>query len=155
MGIEYYLVNRINRTFYELGKGGWYSLDDPECFFDLEYLTNEILEECYNIGDESYWGYYGAKEKGDTIRYVEDRIGPDIYWFCSGYSPGDIFMISDCGDDVSIIRSKGYVCIGSRFYDKGAKKYKENIDAVNYHFRGDWPRRFGSYYTRLGNYSKF
>ena len=50
MGVEYYIVNIKNKTFYDLGKGGWYCLRyGLEDYFqelqDPELLTLFIMEE--------------------------------------------------------------------------------------------------------------
>jgi hypothetical protein len=49
MGIEYYLINKENKTFYALGKGGWYCLkDDIEALTDLKYLELFIFEDVFH-----------------------------------------------------------------------------------------------------------
>jgi hypothetical protein len=121
MGVEYYLVNTKDKIFYDLGKGGWYDLNyDMEAFFDLEYLIEEILTECYD-GDES---------KRD---YVANRVAPDLYNICKGCTKSDIFIVHDCGDDLTFMRTKNYKCVGARYYDKDSEEYNKHMDFLNRH----------------------
>ncbi len=97
MGIEWYLINKRDKTFYDLGKGGWYSLDDPDAFSDLEYLTHEILHECYYIDDLDY---RSEEEKIRIIAHVTDRVAPDLHEMCNGCGPGEVWVIPDSTDEL-------------------------------------------------------
>ena len=107
MGIEYYLVNKENKTFYELGK---------HCYFDtLDYLWDpEYLEE-YIYADVFYC--YEKEDEGrpHLSREYCREIAQEIYEFVKGCNPENIVFISDCCDDTLIIRCLGFRCVGSRY----------------------------------------
>ena len=59
MGVEYYLINKENKTFYDLGKGAWYEFTgQEEALTDLEYLEEFIFDDCL-------YGY-DRDDTGDT-----------------------------------------------------------------------------------------
>lgn len=132
MGTEYYIVNKKDKTFYNLGKGGWYELNyDKEAFQDLEYLALFIFEDCYDLNV----GFYSQEEIEKIRKYVQERVAPDLFIMMKDCSPADIEVFNDCGDDSVIIRSKGYRCIGSRYFDIGTNEYNEHIDFCNRHLK--------------------
>ncbi len=137
MGTEYYAINLKNKTFYDLGKGGWYALTDKEAFQDVEYLANEILTECYYINDADYWEDQEGKK--DTVEYVTTRIAPDLYEMMRDTPPDQIRIMDDCGDDITICKAKGYRCVGTRYYSKGSPEYLESLTYMNRHFQTDNP----------------
>ena len=52
MGIDYFLVDKQNKTFFELGRGNWYNLGyDLDCISDPGKLQECLLEEVF-----SYYG---------------------------------------------------------------------------------------------------
>ncbi len=141
MGIEYYLINKKDKTFYDLGKGGWYELNnDTEAFQDLDYLINEILTECYYIDD----GDMDVKYLDEITDHVTNRVAPDLYEMCKDTDPSDIWIVNDCGDEITIARTKGYRCIGTRYYDKVSKAYNDQIEFENRHFRKNRRRMYDS-----------
>lgn len=131
MGIEYYIINRKNKTAYDLGKGGWYALSyDKECFQDLEYLENYILEECYN-------------EVNDFIKtYVKEKVAPDLFEFCKNTEPKDIFIFNDSGDDMYICRCIGYRFLGHRYSGMSNQEYQEHLKFLNRHLDNNTPAHF-------------
>lgn len=146
MGVEYYIINRKNKTAYDLGKGGWYALnDDKECFQDLgdlDYLINYIITYCYNgiFNKDSSW--YSDEEKAELKSYISDRIAPDLFEFCKNTEPKDIFIFNDSGDDITICRSLGYKFTGHRYHQKGDKDYIEYLDFLNRHFKETNPKHW-------------
>ena len=140
MGVEYYIINRKNKTAYDLGKGSWYALnDDKECFQDLEYLQNYIITECwYGLDPES--NYYNEDEKQDIKKYIADKIAPDLFEFCKATDPKDIFIFNDSGDDITICRALGYRFVGLRYLEKNEEAYQESLDFMNRHLKDDCPK---------------
>jgi len=135
MGIEYYIINRHDKTAYDLGKGGWNALnDDKECFQDLEYLANYIMTECYSRVFDKDISLYSDEEKQEVKDYVVNRIAPDLFEFCKNTSPKDIFIFNDSGDDITICRSLGYKFVGHRYNQKNDTEYQKHLDFLNRHF---------------------
>lgn len=156
MGTEYYAINTQNKTFYDLGKGGWYALTDMEAFQDQEYLCNEILTECYHINDEQYWSNFDEAKKQELINYITTRVGLDLFEMMKNTPPDKIYIVNDCGDDITICRAKGYRCVGTRYYEKNSLKYQENLQFLNRHF--DPSRKFQydlSDYQNLPDFKKY
>ena len=143
MGVEYYIVNRKNKTAYDLGKGGWYALnDDKECFQDLEYLINYIATECYkSVFDKDIY-HYSDEQKADIKNYITNRLAPDLFEFCKDTDPKDIFIFSDCEDTITICRSLGYKFVGHRYDEKGDKNYLDHLDFLNRHFLETNPKHW-------------
>jgi hypothetical protein len=125
MGIEYYLVNKENKTFYELGK---------HCDFDtLDYIEDpEYLEE-YIYADVFFC--YEKEEAGQEhlSREYCREIAQEIYKFAKGCNPRNIECISDCTDDTLIVRCLGFVCVGSRYRCKDPNYNAECIKSANKH----------------------
>lgn len=143
MGVEYYIVNRKNKTAYDLGKGGWYSLNnDKESFQDLEYLINYIITECYNSVFDKDSSWYSNQEKKELKDYIINRIAPDLFEFCKDTSPKDIFIFNDSGDNITICRSLGYKFVGHRYNEKGDKDYLEHLDFLNRHLKETNPKHW-------------
>lgn len=129
MGVEYYVVDKDKRTFYDLGKGGWYALnDDKEAFQDQEYLALYLLTECCGLdSDDKEWAWWK--------QYIETRVAPDLFAAFGDSKKDSLFVFNDCGDDITICRAKGYRCIGTR-YGEGVER-QERIDFENRHFDGN------------------
>lgn len=131
MGIEYYAINTQNKTFYDLGKGGWYALTDMEAFQDEEYLCNEILTECFYIDEEDDWRKPEEKER--IINHVKTRVAPDLFNMMKNTPTTKIRIINDCVDDITICKSKRYMCIGTRYYDIDSPEYQKSMQFNNRH----------------------
>jgi hypothetical protein len=124
MGIEYYLVNKENKTFYELGK---------HCYFDtLDYLWDpEYLEEY--IYADVFEGYEKEDKKWPPREYCRE-IAQEICEFIKNCNPKNILFISDCCDDTLIIRCLGFRCVGSRYRSDDDPNYNaECIKSANRH----------------------
>jgi hypothetical protein len=133
MGTEYYAVNKRDKTFYELGKGSWYILNqDKEAFTDLDYLALYIWEDIYDEGS------FLDKENIASVKdCIYSRVAPDLFKLCNGASPKDMEVFNDCGDELTIIRSLKYKCIGSRFGDIDSEQYIKDLEYINRHLRDD------------------
>ncbi len=151
MGVIYYAVNRKNKTFYDLGKGGWDVLnDDKEALFDLEYLTHEILHECFDIDDRKWMNKTDKADPAGSgqppyllIDYVTTRIAPDLFEFVEGAEPSDITIINDCTDDIFYMKCLGYRCVGCRYHlDKTSEEYKKSVASSNRHFEPERAHRY-------------
>jgi len=109
MGVEYYLINKENKTFYALGKGGWYCLkDDIEALTDLKYLELFIFEDVFSQDDE---------EDEEWMKYCKE-IGAEIFEAAKCNNIKNLVIVNDCGDDTTILRALKYKCIGSRYRSK-------------------------------------
>jgi len=137
MGIEYYAINTQNKTFYDLGKGGWYALTDKEAFQDEEYLCYEILTECYlmsDAADDDYWKIrYTEQERKDIVEYIKNRVAPDLFQMMKDTPPDKIKIVNDCGDDIIICKAKRYRCVGTRYYELNSDSYVEAMKSLNRH----------------------
>jgi hypothetical protein len=141
LGVEYYAINIQDKTFYELGKGGWYELNyEPEAFSDLEYLTLFILEDCYFFVDGDM-GYSDEEVKRITD-YITNRVAPALFEMMRDTPPDKIKVVNDCGDDITICKAKGYRCIGTRYGSPGTKEYEEDVERLNCHFRSTNPKHW-------------
>lgn len=130
MGVEYYVIDKANKTFYELGKGGWYELHyDMNVFSDLEMLTLFILEDVYEGGQ-----WYKLEVWLDMEDYITNRVAPDLFEAFGKTKKEDLVIVNDCGDDKVICKVKKYKCIGSRYYgNKESDEYKEAMIELNKH----------------------
>lgn len=125
MGVEYYIINKEDKTFYDLGKGGWYCLkDEIEAVTDQEYLGLFIFEDVFGHDDE---------EDVDFRAYC-DEIAAEIFEMAKCNNIKNLTVIDDCGDDTIILRALKYRCVGSRYRDPKDPKYnKECIESENRH----------------------
>jgi len=134
MGVEYWLLDKHNKTFYDLGKGGWYAFnDDLEVFQDLECLTTYILEDIYNIFLLQVYALKEEEQNKTTIEYIKKYLAPDLYNLFKDVKPENLCVVNDCGDDMIICKSKKYKCIGTRFYFDDLEKRKQEIKYNNKH----------------------
>lgn len=125
MGVEYMLVNPINKTIYDLGKGSWYDLNDS-----LDYLKDANLLSLHIFDYVLHRGIHGYAEMTD---YVYNRLAPDLVECFKNADYSKLFIVNDCGDDTTIMRTKGYKCIGSRYYELGTTEHQQQIDFWNRH----------------------
>lgn len=140
MGVEYYLINKENRTFYELGKGGWYGLmSEIDSLTDAEYMEEFIYDDVfmsYNRHgkedyDEEHWrGYCKA-------------VAQELFEFAKCKNLKNIEVINDCGDDTVALRALGYRCTGSRYRKEEDPEYNQkSIDFQNRHFEPGTAERY-------------
>jgi hypothetical protein len=128
MGVEYYVVDREKKIFYDLGKGGWYRLnDDKEAFQDQEYLANYILTECFFNLD-----HYPPEERERLKEWIETTLAPELFSFFGDSKKENIFVFNDSGDDITICKAKRYRCVGTR-HGETLEEKQEDIDRMNRH----------------------
>lgn len=128
MGMDWYLVDKHNKTFYELGRGNWYIIkDDFEALSDKEYLEHFLLTDvCGSDDRDDEWN-----------KYVSQRVVDDLFTNFGSTPKDSLKIINDSTDDLWIIRCKGYTCIGTRFEDKNTKEYQDYLDNhLNRHLCG-------------------
>lgn len=134
MGVEYWLIDKKNKTFYDLGKGGWYAFnDDLECFQDLEYLTAYILDDVWDLEERHKKGSYPNDQYLDIKNYIINQLAPDLFNLYCKSKPEDLEVVNDCGDDWVICKVKKYKCVGTRFYFDDPKERAQEIDHNNRH----------------------
>jgi hypothetical protein len=125
MGTEYYLINKEDKTFYKLGKGGWYALkDEIESVTDLEYLALFIWQDVFSNDDEEdvYWNQYCTE------------IATEIFEVAKCNNIKNLVVVDDGGDDTTIIKALKYRCIGSRYRDPNDPNFKKSqIEEANRH----------------------
>ena len=133
MSHYYYVVDKNAKTFYCLGKGSWYIMNqDKEIFQDQEYLSLFIIEDVYGIendGDDEF--------SNNQKQYIKERIVPDLFKAFNKSNPKDLVIISDAYDDLTIMKSKRYVCVGTRYNEIDSDRHKEDIAYYNRQNSGD------------------
>lgn len=118
MGTEYYLTNRETKQFYNLGKGGWYVLEQDKIYLtDQECLAQFIHDDVFTVENDPGWMDY-CKE-----------ISKELFDFCNGSKLSNIVICPDNTDDSVVFRSLGYRCVGSRYRSNG-----QDIEFENRHF---------------------
>jgi hypothetical protein len=137
MGIEYYLINKEAKTFYELGKGGWYELtSEMDSLSDVEYMEEFIYDNVFNSYDyprenDTHWRSYCAEIAKELVQFAK----------CKNIK--NIEMINDCGDETVALRALGYRCTGSRYRKDDDPGYnQECIDFENRHFEPGTAERY-------------
>src|SRR5574343_24739 len=136
MGVEYYLVNHANKTFFELGKGSWYELANVPRIVYEPVLFTVWFRDIGGFGDKE-WKEFGQE-------YYR-QIGLKLFELVSGTEPHRIVLINDCGDDTFYMRCLGYRCIGSRYYLDDEKENRKTIEFENRHLTDQEASRL---YTR-------
>jgi hypothetical protein len=102
MGIDYYLVNTNNKTFYYLGRGNWGDLSyEKDSLFDLEYLELFLKDDVELFDENNYC----------------NKIANELYAFADGANKDQIFISSDCNDNMIYVYAHKYKCVGSRYSD--------------------------------------
>lgn len=126
MSVLYYLVNKETKTFYKLGKGGWYFLKNNE---DLCYFTDiELLEEV--IYGDVFDGY--ENKNGDFREYCKE-ITKEIFEAAKCNNLNNLFVISDAGeqDDLIVIKALKYKCIGCRYRDWDVNSLNKHLESYH------------------------
>lgn len=150
MGTEYYLVDKKNKTFYDLGKGNWYILaQDLDYIQDKDLLELFLLEDVYNVYDCDW----RTKEDNDQlIEYIKTRIVPDIY-NAFGNTPKEyLTVVPDSVDDITICKAKKYKCIGTRHNDIGSEEYNKDMAYLN---RQLTPGNYPEHWYNPDNYKQY
>lgn len=131
MGAAYYIVNKEEKIFYELGKGQWSLLaNNLDAFADFEYLCLFLLDEVFESTKRQC-----SKE---MIDYIEQRVARDIFRLFGKVKPENLVVINDLTDDLAFLKMKKYECVGTRFFDKESTEYVEYLNKLNEHLYRDY-----------------
>jgi hypothetical protein len=119
MGIDYFLIDKKNKTFFELGRGNWHSLGhDKDCISDLGKLQDCLLSEVF-----SYYGHLTDRLHYHVSEHLTDEIFNNF-----GNTPKEYLeVISDCSDAYGDMRRQGYRCIGTRYEVRGTQEWHDII----------------------------
>lgn len=119
MGIDYFLIDKQNKTFFELGRGNWYNLGyDLDCVSDPGKLQECLLNEVFT--------YYGDV-RGEFHFHISEYLVSELH-ACFGNTPThDLFVISDCSDSYHHVRQEGYRCIGTRYEIRGTPEWEAAV----------------------------
>ena len=136
MGVEYYIINRANKTFFDLGKGGWWDLgEDKDYLIDPEYLEEYIFDNVFN-------GYEDCYRTSPCTREYCKSLAKELYKFCEGTCMENILFASDTTDDSLVLRALRYRCVGTRYDDNNYQSKEDRIETENRHFRESTPPHF-------------
>lgn len=115
MGIDYFLIDKRNKTFFELGRGNWHNLGyDLDCIKDPGKLQECLLEEVFS--------YYG-EVKGEFHFHVSEYLVNELHDCFKDTPSSELFVISDCSDSYARILQE-YKCIGTRYEVRGSSEWK-------------------------------
>lgn len=127
MSTYYWLVDKLSRTFYDLGAGNWFFLsDDLEVLHDKTSLDTLLVTQVFS-GDL----------EPQTISYLTNRVSKDLNDLFGISDTKDLAVVRDGGDDWWILRCLGYKCVGHRFEDYRSQSYYEVLDCNNRHLKED------------------
>lgn len=131
MGTEYYFVNKQHKTFYDLGKGGWYMLaNELDAITDTEYLEELIYDDVFD--------FYRDQEQDPGNRKFCNELAIDLVKFVNGADTKNLFIVNDCGDDSTVFKGLGYRCVGDRYVNKN----DDEPDLDNRHLKEPWARMY-------------
>ncbi len=128
MGVDYFLIDKKNKTFFELGRGNWYNLGyDLDCINDLGKLQECLLDEVFS--------YYGDV-RGEFHFHVSEYLVNELH-SCFGNTPThDLFVISDCSDSWRYIIQE-YRCIGTRYEVRGTPEWEKLMSYYDHKLKVD------------------
>lgn len=138
MGIEYTLVNKKNKTLFELGKGPWYDIFPPNENDSPKFLYRDTFTiYCKQILTD-HWlcnNDYSYAERLNMTSYI-DKLSEMIFDFIDGCDPEkDLALTNDSDDSNCENRERGYLYIGSRY--TGSETYQSDIVYLNRHIASD------------------
>ena len=108
MGVFWYIINRKDKTFIELGKGFSELSEEPDALFDREYLEEFIF-------DDLFLGYERSGDEYEREREIAKEYAEKICLLVNDAEEGDIFITADYGEDDVIVKCLGYKCLWSRY----------------------------------------
>jgi hypothetical protein len=114
MGDHNYLVDKQNKTFYQLGRGVWTKLQD--CF---DYFQDEKL-----LWSNIFSIVYMSDEPDDVVYEITTRLAQDLHNNFKYTPKNQLQIINDSVDDIYIfddlyiLKRKGYRFVGSRYRDQ-------------------------------------
>jgi hypothetical protein len=93
MGLMWNLVNKKNKTFYDLAKGSWHELiGNKDYLTDLEVLKEFVFDDMFNGYDDPNFS-----DTGESKRDYTDEIAQEMFEFCSDTDLSDLELVSDAG----------------------------------------------------------
>lgn len=123
MGIEYSLINHSNATYYELGKGDWYLINDNKwILYEPEFFVEFFNDNHKRIQKEEF--------KEEILQYYK-LIGEELKEFVKGIDEKSLIVIGDCMDSHIYLLSLKYKCLGTRYYLGDPVENKESVDYEN------------------------
>ena len=134
MGVEYWLVDKAAKTFYDLGKGPWgWSGDD----FIFALSDVDLLKEALcDVWSEAR-SHRPVPMLPEDYEYVW-WLAEDLHRCFGSSREKDMTIVSDGGDEWTIIRSKGYRGLGSRYLHRSTDEEREKeMSFLNRHFDDD------------------
>jgi hypothetical protein len=131
MGVEYWLVDKSKKTFYDLGKGSWgWSWDD----FSWALSDVDVLKEALCGVWQETRRFRAVPMLPDDYNYVW-WLAEDLHKHFGESHEADMVVVPDGGDEMTIIRSKGYRGLGSRYLHKPTDEEREKeMKDLNRHF---------------------
>ena len=122
MGIDYFLIDKKNKAFFELGRGNWYNLGyDLGCISDPGKLQECLLDEVFS--------YYGDL-RGEMHFHVSEYLVNELNSLFGETPTNLLSVISDCSDAYGDMRREGYRCTGTRYEVHGTQEWH---DAIGYY----------------------
>ena len=114
MGIEYYIFNHANATFYELGKGPWVLITDIGLLHQPDNLAKLL------------WAKWACSAEYNLC------LARDIVKFSEGTQKEYLEIRGDYRNDLTWARMLKYRCVGSRY---GLLDPIANKEAIDFHNR--------------------
>lgn len=124
MGTEYCLYNHANATFYELGKGPWYFIEEMKWALHDAEIFAEVLKDEWDTFDDD------EEKSEENIRYYK-LIAKDLEKFVKNAKENQIVCHNDAGDHLMQARMLKYICVGSRYNLGDPKENQAMIDSEN------------------------
>lgn len=138
MGTEYWVADRQKKTFFDLGRGSWYDFVED---FGWALADSQVLGEAI-FQDWTFKGRFSDLSEDENRQYAS-KLGAELHRCFGDSDPKNLIASNDMGDDHTIMRAKGYACVGTRYYlldqpEEHEKEMKEN----NRHLDQDYRKRY-------------
>lgn len=135
MGVEYWVVDKSNKTFYDLGKGPWgwgwddisWALSDADIFKEALCKLWEEFEAAPLLADQYNYACWLAE---------------DLHKHFGKIPEADVVLIRDGGGDMFDAMSNGYRGVGSRYLYKATdEKRQEEMKWLNRHLEEHYNKK--------------
>lgn len=137
MGTEYWVADRQKKTFFDLGRGGWYDFVED---FGWALADSQILGEAI-FQDWTLKGRFSDLSKDENRQYAL-KLGVELHHCFGDSDPKNLRVSMDCGDDHTIMRAKGYACVGTRYYLDQPEEYEKEMKRNNRHLDENYRKRY-------------
>ena len=117
--LDFFAINRLTKTLYDLGKGKW------QLLMQNEHVLNDAWELEFFILDNVFESKAGYQP-------VAERVAAELVDFIGSTPLNDISIVSDQSDDIFVAKCLGYACVGSRYLSI-------SYDDLNFHL-GKWSK---------------